>query len=87
MPQIAGYDATEVNELSRLVPPTALAHDWGVILGDLHLNTEYVSAVARYAQAKELAAARPSLQKAQRLYPRLVQIETRNGLTSCAAPK
>jgi hypothetical protein len=47
LPQVVVYDATETNELSKLAPPTSLAHDWPMILTDLHQFTEYSRTVTK----------------------------------------
>lgn len=84
LPQAAIYDATETSELSKLVPPAALAHDWAQILGDFRLFTEYTDTFARYAQANKLTAGVPALQTAERVHQRLANIAARDGLTRCA---
>jgi ABC-type transport system substrate-binding protein len=84
LPQAAIYDATETDELSKLVPPAALAHDWAQIVGDFRLFTEYTDTVARYAQANKLNAGVSVIQTAERIHRRLAKIAARDGLTHCA---
>ncbi len=51
LPQVAIYDSTESNELSKLVPPPSLASDWTRIINAAHLYSEYVNRIAGSASA------------------------------------
>jgi hypothetical protein len=84
MPQVAIYDATESAELSKLVPPQALRHDWGLILGDLQLYTQYTNAVAGYARTNKLNSAAPLIETAERIHLRMASIAERDGVVRCA---
>jgi hypothetical protein len=42
-PQVAIYDRTEAAELSKLVPPAAMAQDWARIVNNIKLHAKYVS--------------------------------------------
>lgn len=83
LPQVVIYDATETDELSKLVPPASLAQDWSRILNDFHRFTEYSRAVAKDVQAKNIKAASPSIVAAQKLHQELNATATRDGFRHC----
>lgn len=83
LPQAVIYDATETNELSKLVPPDALRHDWSQFLSDFHLYTEYTNTIAKYAQANNLSVGKSLLPAAERIHHRFASIAARDGLTGC----
>jgi hypothetical protein len=87
LPQAAIYATTETNELSELVPPAALAHDWSKLLDYFHLYAEYTNAFARYTQTHTTNTSGPLLEKAEGIHQRLATIATRDGLTHCATFK
>jgi hypothetical protein len=59
-PLVALYNKTEATELAKLVPPTAMSHDWAQIINALELHARYVSEVARYVgEGNEKSAGQP----------------------------
>jgi hypothetical protein len=83
LPQVVLYDATETNELSKLVPPTSLAHDWSTMLNDFHQITEYSRTVTKDVQAHNMKAASPIIVSAQNLRQELNRVATRAGFKHC----
>ena len=83
LPQVVIYDATELEELSKLVPPASLAHDWGTILDDFHMYTEDSGMVARDLQTNNRRAIAPTVTAAQNLHRALDAIAARDGMRHC----
>jgi hypothetical protein len=83
LPQVVLYDATEINELSKLVPPTSLARDWSTMLNDFHQFTEYSRTVAKDVQAHNMKAVSPIIVSAQNLRQELNRVATRAGFKHC----
>jgi hypothetical protein len=84
LPQVAIYDRTETNELSKLVPPAAMAHIWAHMLKDFQSYGEYTSTVARYAQANNFSAASPIINQADDVRRTLSVIAIGQGFKHCS---
>lgn len=84
LPQIAIYTRAESAELSKLVPPRSMAHDWAQIVNDLRLYSAYGNAIARYALAKNDSAARPLFAAAATLHEKMFAIALRDGFRHCS---
>jgi hypothetical protein len=84
LPQAVAYYTLETNELSKLVPPSSLAHDWGTIVNDFNLIKEYTRTVASYASANKMKEGGPYLRGGNRTLARLDQIAAHDGFRSCA---
>ncbi|HEV7936503.1 MAG TPA: hypothetical protein VGP18_00580 [Solirubrobacteraceae bacterium] len=86
-PKVARYETTETNELSKLVPPAALAHDWGLIVNDFHRYVQYADALASDAEAKNIKAIGPLIQPAEAVHEKLNAIAAHDGFKSCSGVK
>jgi hypothetical protein len=84
LPQTASYDRIEANELSKLVPPAAMAKAWTEIVTDLQKFGEYTEMVAEYAQAKKFTTAVPIFTAGRATHEKLAGIAKRNGFKECA---
>ena len=83
LPEVVIYDTTEISELSKLVPPPALAHDWETILTDFHGFTEDSNLVAQKLKAKDPKTVAPTVTAAQNLHRSLDAIAARDGFRHC----
>lgn len=83
-PQTAVYEAGEANQLTKLVPPAAMAHDWGLIISDFHRYSEYANVAARDSEAKNIEAAIPLFQPAARIHEQLDAIAKHDGFKHCS---
>lgn len=84
LPQAAIYDNTESNELSELVPPASMAHDWAQIISSAHLYGEYISRVADYARANNFRSATPLLHASENVQKQLIAVATHDGFKHCS---
>lgn len=84
LPQTASYDRIEANELSKLVPPAAMAKAWTEIVTGLQKFGEYTEMVAEYAQAKKFTTAVPIFTAGRATHEKLAAIAKRNGFKECA---
>ena len=82
-PQLAIYNRTEAAELSKLVPPAAMAHVWVRMIDDLQLHSQYVSEVARDLEQKNKIAATRFVQ-ANKVIENLVETAKQAGFDHCS---
>lgn len=83
----ARYETIETNELSKLVPPASLAHDWGLIVNDFHRYVQYADAAARAAEAKDIKAIEPLIKPGEAIHEKLDAIAKRDGFKYCSGIK
>jgi hypothetical protein len=86
LPQAAAYDHTEATELSKLVPPTAMASDWVQIVTELQKFSELSAKAGEYARVNNLSAAKPVTQAGNTAQRQLVAIAKRDGFKVCSIP-
>lgn len=84
MPQIAIYNTTQANELSKLVPPASMRSVWTVILTDFHRYGEYMNRLAAYAPQRNPAVLGATLKSSERLRARLDALAKREGFKQCS---
>lgn len=85
LPQVAIYNATESNELDKLVPPASLASDWARIINAAHLYSAYVNRIAGVAQTSSYTTtAGPLIQTAEGVHKQMVSIARHDGFKHCA---
>jgi hypothetical protein len=84
LPQAAIYYTSESEDLSKLVAPKSMAHDWEQIVEDIHLTGEYANAVAQDVKEKQEQSASQLLKKAEELRKDSLQIAKRDGFKWCA---
>jgi hypothetical protein len=83
-PQVSGYDHIEATELSKLVPPTAKAKDWRVIVTDAQKLSELTARFGEYAQTNKIHEAQPMLIAAANVQQQLTTIAQRDGFKICS---
>lgn len=83
-PEVAIYDSTESSELSKLVPPASLAHDWARIINIAHLYSEYINRIASDIQTGSYASARTLIDTSEGMHRRLMVATKRDGFRHCS---
>jgi hypothetical protein len=83
-PRAAAFERMETNELSKLVPPASMAHDWGLIISDFHRYVEYADVAARYSEAKKLKAIAPLVPPSEKIHEHINAIAKRDGFKYCS---
>jgi ABC-type Fe3+-hydroxamate transport system substrate-binding protein len=84
IPKVARDYATEANELSKLVPPASLAHNWETILSDLHRYVQYEDLAAHEAEVKDAKAIVALIAPAEAIHAKLDAIAKRDGFRYCS---
>jgi hypothetical protein len=85
LPQLAIYNSTESNELSKLVPPASLTSDWARIINAAHLYSAYVSQIASTAQTSSYSSvAGPLIHNAEKVHEQMMATARHVGFTHCA---
>ena len=84
LPQAAGYKRVEAIELSKLVPPKALASDWNQILTDMVKIGEFGARAAKYAQVGNWKEAKPILDSGNVIDEQMTALIKRAKLKVCA---
>jgi hypothetical protein len=85
LPQAAAYYTAESEELGKLVPPKPMAHDWTLIVSDIHLLSGYTDQAAQYIKTTHKIGG-PALAKATRLEIQELATAKRDGFNQCAKP-
>jgi hypothetical protein len=86
LPEAAVYDRTEANELSKLVPPTAMADSWAQIVDDLQKYGELTAKAAEYARVRNTNEGIPVFDSANRTQQELTTIAKNDGFKICSQP-
>jgi hypothetical protein len=84
LPQLALYNGEESESLSKLVPPASMAHDWTLIVNDLHLYGEYANSAAQYAKENQEKTAGHQYEKAIKLIEQVMSTGRRDGFKYCS---
>jgi hypothetical protein len=84
IPQVSIYDNVEFNELSKLVPPASLAHDWKKIINIVHLYGVYVSQIPSYAKSNNYSSAGPLVRLAGIIHKELTVLAKHDGFKQCS---
>jgi hypothetical protein len=86
LPQAALYDRTEAVELSKLVPPPAMAQDWAQIVDGLQKFGELSAKAGEYAQAKNTNEGIPVFAAANKAQQEATAIAKKDGFKVCSVP-
>jgi hypothetical protein len=84
LPQGAAYDRAEAEELGKLVPPAAKAHDWQLMIVAVENFAEDTSKAIPFLVAKESAAAQPLIVAGGNDRRQMAAIAKRNGFKVCS---
>jgi hypothetical protein len=86
LPQAASYDHIEAVELSKLVPPAALADDWKQVVNGFQKFGEETAVGGERAQNNELDVAQSIFITARATQERFTKIAKRDGFKVCSGP-
>jgi hypothetical protein len=84
LPQAAGYERAEARELSKLVPPPAMASDWAQIVEGFQKFSELSARAAEYARVNNFKEAIPIAQAGNTVQKQLTAIAKRDGFKVCS---
>lgn len=84
--QAADYDHTEAIEMSKVVPPAAVAHDWSEIVAGIQKFGEYTAIAAEYARANNLGSAGSIVSKGKAIQEKETAIAKQDGIKECSYP-
>jgi soluble cytochrome b562 len=82
-PELASFEQTALTELSKLVPPAALANDWKQFVAGAQTLAESISKLGEYAQANNLKGARGVIRTIGTVQQQMVTIAKRDRLKDC----
>lgn len=82
-PELASFEQSALDDLSKLVPPDDLANDWKQFIAGAQTLAENTSKLGEYAKANNLKGARGLITSSQAVQRRMVAIAKRDGLKSC----
>jgi hypothetical protein len=82
-PELASFEQEALAELSKLVPPAALANDWTQFLAGAETLAENTSKLGEYVKANNLKAARGVVKASTTVQQQMVKIAKRDGLKDC----
>ncbi len=83
LPQAAIIYANETEDLSKIVPPTASAHDWETYVNDVHVYDEYTNIVLHEFNTGRTTISLPIQRKLLELQNSEVAIAKRYGFKWC----
>jgi hypothetical protein len=83
LPQIAAYYSKEATDLSKLVPPTSMAHDGEQIVNGLQLLSEYLSKSGQAFQAGNVSAGSQLFRTALTIQEQPIAVAERDGFKKC----
>lgn len=82
-PELASFEQTALDDLSKLVPPAELADDWKQFVAGAQTLAENTAKLGEYAKANNLKAAGHLITASQAVQKRMVATAKRDGLKSC----
>jgi hypothetical protein len=82
-PELAFFEESALAQLSKLVPPAALAEDWKKFVAGAQTLAENTSKLGEYAKANKLKQARGLIVSSQQVQQGMMTIAKRDGLKSC----
>src|SRR6202035_5456775 len=81
-PELASFEQSALNELSKLVPPAELEADWKAFVSGAQTLAENTSKLGEYAKANNLKAARGLITSSQAVQKQMVATAKRDGITA-----
>ncbi len=86
LPQAAIYERTEAAELSKLVPPKAMAADWALIVNGLQKFSELSARAGQYAKVNNITEGQPVFTAATKVQQEFTAVAKRDGFGECSNP-
>jgi hypothetical protein len=81
--ELASYEQTALDSLSKLVPPTALEDDWKRFVSGAQTLAENTAKLGEYAKANRLKDAKGLIASSEAVQKQMVTIAKRDGLNAC----
>ena len=81
--ELASFEQTALDDLSKLVPPAELADDWKQFVAGAQTLAENTAKLGEYAKAKNLKAAGHLITSSEAVQKRMVATAKRDGLKGC----
>jgi uncharacterized protein with von Willebrand factor type A (vWA) domain len=81
--ELAAFEQVALTNLSKLVPPAALADDWKQFVAGAQTLAENTSKIGEYAKANNLKASKSLITSSQATQRQMTAIAKRDGLRSC----
>jgi hypothetical protein len=82
-PELASFEQTALDDLSKLVPPAKLADDWKQFVAGAQTLAENTAKLGEYAKANNLKSAGHLITASEAVQKRMVVIAKRDGLKAC----
>lgn len=82
-PELASFEQTELTQLGKLIPPTAIESDWKAFIAGGQRLAENTSKLGEYAKANNLKAARGLIAASEVTEQQMLAIAKRYGIKSC----
>jgi hypothetical protein len=82
-PELAAFEQTALNELTKLVPPTELESDWKRFVAGAQTLAENTAKLGEYASSNKLKEARGLIVSSEAIQKQMVAIAKRDGLKDC----
>jgi ABC-type dipeptide/oligopeptide/nickel transport system ATPase component len=83
-PKLAAYEQEALTDLTKLVPPMALANDWKEIVAGAQTLADNVAKLGEYAKSNNIKAARPLIASSSKIQQRIQAIAKRDGFQDCS---
>lgn len=83
-PKLSAFEQAALAEMSKLVPPAALAEDWKVIVTGAQTLADNTAKLGEYAGSNNLKAARTLIATSQKVQQRMLATAKRDGFKDCS---
>jgi hypothetical protein len=83
VPELANFEQNELAELSRLVPPAALAEDWKKFISGAETLAENTVKLSEYTKAKDIKGAGGLISASESTQAQMRAIAKRDGILGC----
>lgn len=84
VPKLASTEQAALAELSKLVPPAALANDWKTIIAGAQTLADNTAKLGEYAKANNLKAARGLITSSEKVQQQVLATARRDGFKYCS---
>jgi hypothetical protein len=84
VPRIAAFEQTALAELSKLVPPAAMANDWKTIIAGAQTLADNTAKLGEYAKANNIKAAKGLIAKSENVQHQMLATAKRDGFKDCS---
>lgn len=82
-PELAGFEEAALGELSKLVPPAALADDWKKFVAGAEMLAENTDKLGEYAKQNKLKSAGVLIVSSEKTQKQMQALAKRDGIVAC----